>query len=125
MGCAEKRLRDLFGGEAADFAQRERDLRVRRQGGMAAGKDEAQPVVLDAFTVPGRSVVGDRFDLLGDVVDGGAMNPALEEHLASRIQDAEARVVITADVGYDRGKTINLKGVVDDAVQTCASDIRT
>ena len=33
--------------------------------------------------------------------------------LQSRIQDAEARLVITADVGYDRGKAVNLKSVVD------------
>ena len=35
-------------------------------------------------------------------------------------QDAEARLVITApDVGYDRGKLIPLKPVVDAAVASC------
>src|SRR5581483_3792549 len=45
-----------------------------------------------------------RLGLIHSVVYSGFSAPAL----ASRIQDAEARLVITADVGYDRGKTINL-----------------
>jgi hypothetical protein len=36
---------------------------------MAAGEHEAHPVVLDVLAVPGRVIVGDRFDLLGDVVE--------------------------------------------------------
>lgn len=56
-----------------------------------------------------------RIGVIHSVVYSGFSAPAL----ASRIQDAEARVVITADVGYDRGKTINLKGVVDQAVANC------
>ena len=56
-----------------------------------------------------------RIGVIHSVVYSGFSAPAL----ASRIQDAEARVVITADVGYDRGKVINLKGVVDQAVATC------
>jgi acetyl-CoA synthetase len=39
--------------------------------------------------------------------------------LATRIHDCEARVVITADVGYDRGKKVPLKPVVDEAVAKC------
>ena len=58
-----------------------------------------------------------RLGIIHSVVYSGFSAPAL----ASRIQDAEARVVITADVGYDRGKTINLKGVVDQAVANCSS----
>lgn len=56
-----------------------------------------------------------RIGVIHSVVYSGFSSPAL----ASRIQDAEARVVITADVGYDRGKTINLKSVVDQAVANC------
>ena len=41
--------------------------------------------------------------------------------MRARIQDAEARLVITADVGYDRGKSTNLKSVVDEAVAACSS----
>src|SRR3972149_50590 len=39
--------------------------------------------------------------------------------LQSRIHDAEARVVITADCGYQRAKCIQLKKIVDDAVKDC------
>jgi acetyl-CoA synthetase len=58
-----------------------------------------------------------RLGVIHTVVYSGFSAPAL----ASRIQDAEARLVITADVGYDRGKSINLKSVVDQAVATCPS----
>jgi acetyl-CoA synthetase len=58
-----------------------------------------------------------RLGIIHSVVYSGFSSPAL----ASRIQDAEARLVITADVGYDRGKTIDLKGVVDQAVANCGS----
>ena len=58
-----------------------------------------------------------RIGVIHSVVYSGFSAPAL----ASRIQDAEARVVITADVGYDRGKTIDLKSVVDQAVANCPS----
>ena len=56
-----------------------------------------------------------RIGVIHSVVYSGFSAPAL----ASRIQDAEARVVITADVGYDRGKSLNLKSVVDQAVANC------
>ena len=63
-------MRDLFGGETAHFAQRQRNLRVRCERRVAAGENEAQPIVLDALCVPGRGgLVGDRFDLLGDILD--------------------------------------------------------
>ena len=42
-----------------------------------------------------------RLGLIHSVVYSGFSAPALE----SRIKDAEARLVITADYGYDRGKT--------------------
>ena len=58
-----------------------------------------------------------RIGVIHSVVYSGFSAPAL----ASRIQDAEARVVITADVGYDRGKTIDLKGVVDRPSRICPS----
>jgi acetyl-CoA synthetase len=58
-----------------------------------------------------------RLGVIHSVVYSGFSAPALE----SRIQDAESRVVITADVGYDRGKVINLKRVVDQAVANCRS----
>ena len=41
--------------------------------------------------------------------------------LAERIQDCEAKVVVTADGGYRRGKVLELKTVVDDAVKESPS----
>jgi acetyl-CoA synthetase len=58
-----------------------------------------------------------RIGVIHSVVYSGFSAPAL----ASRVNDAEARLVITADVGYDRGKTIPLKPVVDEALSHCPS----
>jgi acetyl-CoA synthetase len=38
------------------------------------------------------------------------------EALAGRIEDAQAKLVITADGGWRRGKAVNLKQAVDDAI---------
>lgn len=37
--------------------------------------------------------------------------------LRARIEDAQAQVIVTADVGYRRGKVTNLKAIVDEAVK--------
>lgn len=58
-----------------------------------------------------------RIGLIHSVVYSGFSAPAL----ASRVNDAEAKVVITADVGFDRGKPIHVKTVVDEAMKTCPS----
>ncbi|HEX8550976.1 MAG TPA: acetate--CoA ligase [Abditibacteriaceae bacterium] len=47
------------------------------------------------------------------VVYGGFSAPALR----SRIEDSESKVVICSDIGYRRGKRIDLKGAVDEAVR--------
>ncbi len=49
------------------------------------------------------------------VVFGGFSSDALK----SRIQDCDARVVITADGGYRRGAASSLKPAVDEAVKEC------
>ncbi|MEK6532812.1 MAG: AMP-binding protein, partial [Nitrospirota bacterium] len=56
-----------------------------------------------------------RIGVIHSVVYSGFSAPAL----ANRIHDAESHLVITADVGYDRGKVIPLKSVVDEALKTC------
>ncbi|MGC4745337.1 acetate--CoA ligase [Micromonospora sp. DT201] len=43
------------------------------------------------------------------------------DSLSNRIQDASAKVVITADGGYRRGKPSALKPTVDEAVASCPS----
>ncbi|MEM4294104.1 MAG: acetate--CoA ligase [Thermoplasmata archaeon] len=44
-----------------------------------------------------------------------------KEALRDRIMDAEAKVVVTADGTFRRGKTILLKPTVDEAIATCPS----
>lgn len=39
--------------------------------------------------------------------------------VASRINDSECKMVITSDGGYRGNKTIDLKGIIDEALQTC------
>ncbi|HKT36486.1 MAG TPA: acetate--CoA ligase [Nitrospira sp.] len=56
-----------------------------------------------------------RIGVIHSVVYSGFSAPAL----ASRINDAESRLVITADVGFDRSKILNLKPIVDDALKQC------
>ncbi|MBN1258438.1 acetate--CoA ligase [Candidatus Peregrinibacteria bacterium] len=41
--------------------------------------------------------------------------------LKTRIQDGQAKVLITSDVGHRRGKTIDMKGLCDEAVKGCRS----
>ena len=53
-----------------------------------------------------------RIGAVHSIVYGGFGADALN----SRIRDANAKVVITADVSYRRGKTIMLKSIVDEAV---------
>jgi len=58
-----------------------------------------------------------RIGAVHSVVYGGFGANALN----TRIRDAEAKIVITADIGMRRGKTIPLKGIVDEAVVNAPS----
>ncbi|MEI7856452.1 MAG: acetate--CoA ligase [Methanomicrobiales archaeon] len=58
-----------------------------------------------------------RIGAMHSVVFGGFGAAALK----MRIQDASAKVVITADIGMRRGKTIQLKSIVDEAIVDCSS----
>lgn len=58
-----------------------------------------------------------RLGAVHTVVFGGFSADALKE----RINDAEAKIVVTADGGFRRGKLIRLKDAVDQAVQECPS----
>ena len=55
-----------------------------------------------------------RIGVIHSVVYAGLGHTALRD----RIVDAQARVVITGDVGFRRGKTIPLKPIVDEAIDT-------
>lgn len=41
--------------------------------------------------------------------------------VASRINDSQCKMVITSDGGYRGNKTIDLKGIIDEALQNCPS----
>ncbi len=41
--------------------------------------------------------------------------------LSSRINDSKCKIVITSDGGFRGNKTINLKGIVDEALKDCSS----
>ncbi|WP_300977943.1 acetate--CoA ligase [Flavobacterium sp.] len=41
--------------------------------------------------------------------------------VASRINDSECKMVITSDGGYRGNKTIDLKGIIDESLETCPS----
>ncbi|HUQ94709.1 MAG TPA: acetate--CoA ligase [Bryobacteraceae bacterium] len=56
-----------------------------------------------------------RLGITHSVVFGGFSAEALKP----RIQDLEARVVITADGGWRRGKEVRLKDAVDEALKEC------
>ncbi|MGB9713672.1 MAG: acetate--CoA ligase [Candidatus Bathyarchaeales archaeon] len=61
-----------------------------------------------------------RIGAIHSVVFGGFGYGAL----ADRIIDAEPKVVVTADVGYRRGGTVNLKEVVDEALKTSGKSVK-
>jgi acetyl-CoA synthetase len=55
-----------------------------------------------------------RLGAIHSVVYAGLGHTALRD----RITDAEAKVVIAGDIGFRRGKTVALKAIVDEAVET-------
>jgi len=60
-----------------------------------------------------------RIGAIHSVVFGGFGYGAL----ADRIADAEAKIVVTADVGYRRGNVVNLKEVVDEALKISGKSV--
>ncbi|UGU16785.1 acetate--CoA ligase [Sinomicrobium kalidii] len=58
-----------------------------------------------------------RIGAIHSVVFAGFSSTAL----ATRIQDSECKMVITADGGFRGNKTIDLKGIVDEAMEDCPS----
>lgn len=61
-----------------------------------------------------------RIGAIHSVVFGGFGYGAL----ADRIQNAQPKIVVTADIGYRRGQTINLKSVADEALKTAGNAVR-
>jgi len=46
------------------------------------------------------------------------------QSLAARIQDCEAKIIITADGSFRGAKSVNLKAIADEAIQTCPSIVK-
>jgi len=61
-----------------------------------------------------------RIGAIHSVVFGGFGYGAL----ADRIADAEPKILVTADVGYRRGETLDLKSVVDEALKTSGKTVQ-
>ena len=61
-----------------------------------------------------------RIGAIHSVVFGGFGYDALAE----RIADAESKIVITADLGYRRGRKIPLKPIVDKALETAGNTVK-
>lgn len=61
-----------------------------------------------------------RIGAIHSVVFGGFGYGAL----ADRISDAESKIVVAADVGYRRGREIQLKKVVDEALETSRESVK-
>jgi len=60
-----------------------------------------------------------RIGAIHSVVFGGFGYGAL----ADRVADAEAKIVVTADIGYRRGNVVNLKEVVDEALKISGKSV--
>lgn len=58
-----------------------------------------------------------RIGAIHSVVFAGFSSSAV----ASRINDSECKMVITSDGGYRGNKTIDIKGIIDEALQNCPS----
>lgn len=88
----------------------------------ALGVKKGDRVTIYMPTIPEAAVAmlsATRIGAIHSVVFGGFGYGALAE----RIADAESTIVVTADVGYRRGEEVNLKGVLDKAIETIGGGV--
>ncbi len=91
---------------------------VLKQRGMKSG-DRAIIYMPMVPELPVALLACARLGIIHSVVFGGFSSEALK----TRIQDLAASLVITADGGWRRGKEVQLKGAVDQALRDCP-DVR-
>src|SRR5690554_2897179 len=106
--------------EHVDFTYRELHRQVCRFGNVlkAQGVKKGDRVCLYMPMVPELTIAVlacARIGAIHSVVFAGFSAKSLQE----RIQDAGCKLVITADGGYRGAKTLDLKSIVDDAVESC------
>src|SRR3989475_5781926 len=75
------------GREAADLAQGQRDLGVRRQSRMAAGEDQPQPIVFDTLPVPCDGVASLNVKSAGDLLER-RVEPGAPAHCVDGLEAA-------------------------------------
>jgi len=88
----------------------------------ALGVKRGDRVTIYMPTIPEAAVAmlsTTRIGAIHSVVFGGFGYGALAE----RIADAESTLVVTADVGYRRGEQVDLKGVLDKALETSGDPV--
>jgi len=112
----------IWEGEPGDvrhisYAELLADVCKAANGLKALGINKGDRVVLYMPMIPEAAVAMlacARIGATHSVVFGGFSAQALKD----RIENAEAKLVITADGGYRRGKVFNLKNSVDEAIAT-------
>ena len=116
------RVAFLFEGEPGDtrewtYAQLTREVKKAANALLALGIQKGDRVAIYlpmiAEAVIAMQAVA-RIGAIHSVIFGGFS----ADSLASRIEDAQAKLVITADGGYRKGKASALKPAVDDALAT-------
>ena len=78
---------DLFGGEAAHLAKRQRQLCVRRQCRVAACENQPQTIVFNRVVVPRLGIVGGRFDPGRQLTESG-VETGTPPHPVDRLEAA-------------------------------------
>ena len=96
-GIHQKRAADFFGRQRAHFAERERNLRIQRQRGMATGENQPQPIVLDVIFARLRSISGACGDPLRKLrqrcIVAGTPAHAVDRFEAAGRDEPRARIV--------------------------------
>jgi acetyl-CoA synthetase len=109
-------------GEPVPISYRELHARVCRFANAlrSLGVGAGDPVAVYLPMIPDLAVVllaCARIGAVHSVVFGGFSSVAL----ADRIRDCNAKVLVTADGGYRRGRVVPLKATADQALESCPS----